>query len=114
MGDTFETMSGVKVVALVFGCIGALLGISYSPPMTKQTAFAAIIAGIVCGGLGPQLLAWAFGWKLPTVADNALAFICGVGGMFIIPGIITAWRGFAADPWGFVDRLRGISKGGDK
>lgn len=112
-GDTFETLSGVKVVALVFGCIGALLGISYSPPMSKQTAFAAIIAGIVCGGLGPQLLSWAFGWHLPVVADNAIAFISGVMGMFIVPGILVVGRNIAADPWSVIDRLRGIAKRDD-
>lgn len=111
---SFETVSGVKVVALVFGFIGAALGISYTPQITKKAAVAALASGIVCGGLGPSLLAWAFNWHLPATADNALAFVCGVGGMFIIPGLIAAWQGFAHDPWGFIDRLRGIAKRDDK
>ena len=114
MGDGFESLSGVKVVSLVFAFIGAALGISYTPDMTKRTAFAALIAGIVCGALGPELIAWAFNWKLPVLINNIFALLCGVGGMFIIPGVIVAWRGFATDPWAFVDRLRGSAKGGDK
>ena len=45
MNETFETITGVKVVALVFGFIGAALGISYTPAITKRTAFAALEAG---------------------------------------------------------------------
>lgn len=114
MGDGFETLSGVKVVSLVFAFIGAALGISYTPEMTKRTGFAALIAGIVCGALGPELIAWGFNWKLPIIINNIFAVICGIGGMFIIPGFIIAWQGFAKDPFGFADRLRGISKPVDK
>lgn len=102
-------MSGIKVVSLVFAFIGAALGISYTPEMTKRTAFAALIAGVVCGALGPELIAWGFSWKLPILINNIFALICGVGGMFIIPGLLTLWRGFAADPWAFFDRFRGAA-----
>ena len=78
-----------------------------------RTPSPAIIAGIVCGGLGPQLLSWAFGWHLPVVADNAIAFISGVMGMFIVPGILVVGRNIAADPWSVIDRLRGIAKRDD-
>ena len=114
MNDGFETLSGVKVVSLVFAFVGAALGISYTPNMTKRTAFAALVAGVVCGALGPELIAWGFNWKLPIIINNVFALICGVGGMFIVPGLITAWQGFAKDPWAFIDRLRGIAKPGDK
>lgn len=114
MGDGFETLSGVKVVSLVFAAIGAALGISYTPDMSKRTAFAALVSGIVCGALGPELLAWGFGWKLPILINNVFALICGIGGMYIIPGLILAWREFATNPWAFLDRLRGIAKPADK
>lgn len=114
MNDGFETLSGVKVVSLVFAFIGAALGISYTPDMTKRTAFAALIAGIVCGALGPELIAWSFNWKLPIIINNIFALLCGVGGMFIVPGVIVAWQGFANNPWTFIDRLRGVSKKEEK
>jgi len=113
LNETFETITGVKVVALVFGFIGAALGISYTPEITKRTAFAALIAGVVCGGLGPEGVQALFTTPVPKVILNAIAFICGVGGMFVVPGLIIAWKGFATDPWAFIDRLRGL-RGGDK
>lgn len=114
MNETFETLSGIKVVSLVFAFIGAALGISYTPEMTKRTALAALMAGVVCGALGPELIAWGFNWKLPILINNIFALLCGVGGMFIVPGVLKAWRGFADDPWAFVDRLRGMAKPADK
>ena len=117
MNETFETITGVKVVALVFGFIGAALGISYTPEITKRTAFAALIAGVVCGALGPEGVQALFANPLPMVIKNVVALICGLGGMFIVPGLLIAWKGFATDPWAFIDRLRGLrggDKGGDK
>lgn len=108
-------MSGVKVVALVFGFIGAALGITYTPEMTRRTAFAAMIAGIVCGGLGPELVQAVFASPMPMIIKNVIALVCGIGGMFIVPGFIAIWQGFAKDPWSFIDRIRGLrGKEGDK
>ena len=116
MNETFEAASGVKVVALVFGFIGAALGIVYTPEMTRRTAFAALIAGIVCGGLGPELLQSFIVAPLPTIIKNVVALVCGIGGMFIVPGVLSISQGFAKDPWGFIDRIRGLRgpKDGDK
>lgn len=97
--------AGFELIASVLGFIGAALGISYSPPMTKKEMFAALLAGLVCGVLGPQLVSQLY--QVPPIVNNALAFIFGLGGMFIIPGLLAMWRGFAVDPWSFIDRIRG-------
>jgi len=103
--------AGVKVVSLVFGAIGAALGIAYSPQMTRREMFAALLAGLVCASIMPQVLLHYL--ALPGWASNAAAFIFGVGGMFLVPGLIALWRGFAANPWGLLDWIRGGgSKGG--
>ena len=115
MNETFEAVSGVKVVALVFGFIGAALGITYTPEMTRRTAFAAMIAGVVCGGLGPEAVQALFTAPLPMTVKNLIALVFGIGGMFIVPGFIAIWQGFAKDPWGFIDRIRGLrGKEGEK
>lgn len=111
MNDSFETLSGMKIVWLVLGFIGAALGIRYSPPMSKGDAIAALGAGVVCAGFGPPLFAFWFSWKLPPVADNALAFVCGILGMFVVPGILSVGREFAANPWSFFDKLRSVFGG---
>jgi hypothetical protein len=97
---------GFELIAGVLGFIGALLGVSYSPPMSKKEMFAALGAGLVCGALCPLLIVQLYP-ALPPVASHALAFVFGVGGMFIVPGLLALWRGFAVDPWGFIDRIRG-------
>lgn len=109
---TFEK-AGFDLLTIVFGGIGALLGITYSPPMTKKEMVAALIAGFACAALGPELVAQFI--TLPAKVNNALGFLFGLGGMFIVPGLLALWRGFAVDPWGFIDRIRGIKKPeGDK
>ncbi|MFN8696303.1 MAG: hypothetical protein ACK5XE_08310 [Burkholderiales bacterium] len=103
---------GFELITAVLGFIGAALGISYSPPMTKKEMFAALLAGVVCAVLGPQLVAQIY--QLPSIVNNALAFTFGIGGMFIVPGLLTMWREFGVNPFGFIDRLRGVKRDEDK
>lgn len=107
-------MTGVKVVSLVFAFVGAALGIGYTPEITKRAAFAALVAGVTCGALGPEAVAWALGKPLPLIANNALAVVFGIGGMFIVPGVIRVWAQFRDDPFGWLDRFRGGPKGGSQ
>jgi len=102
-----EKMSwaGIELAAIVFALVGAALGVSYSPEMTKRQMSAAVLAGLACGALLPELVASVY--NMPAIAKNGLAFVFGIGGMFIVPGVIALWRGFANDPWAFFDRLRG-------
>lgn len=116
MQTAFEAFAGVKIVSLVFACIGAALGITYTKEMTKRTALAAMLAGICSGGLGPEFISWSLAIPLPAVVNNVLALVCGIGGMFIVPGILKIWQGFSDDPWQFFDRFRsafGKSKSGN-
>ena len=101
-----------ELITAVLGFIGAALGISYSPPMSKKEMFAALLGGVVCAVLGPQLVMQIY--TLPPIVNNALAFIFGIGGMFIVPGLLSFWRGFAVDPWGWLDKLRGQKDRGAK
>ena len=104
---------GFELITAVLGFVGAALGISYSPPMTKKEMFAALLAGVVCAVLGPSLVMQVY--AVPSIVNNALAFVFGIGGMFIVPGLLSLWRGFANDPWAWLDKLRGTTKaGGDK
>ena len=104
--------NGFELITAVLGFVGAALGISYSPPMSKKEMFAALLAGVVCAVLGPALVMQIY--ALPVIVNNAFAFIFGIGGMFIVPGLLALWRGFATNPWSFIDRIRGRSDGGEK
>lgn len=114
--ETFEALFGVKLVALVFGFIGAALGVRYSPPMTKADALTALVAGVVCAGFGPPLLTTWLGWHMPLIVDNAIAFVCGIVGMFVVPGILNIGRAFVADPLGMIAKARALlaGKGGSQ
>lgn len=105
---------GYELISAVLGFIGAALGISYSEPMSKKQMFAALMAGIACGVFLPLLVSSLY--ALPKVVNNALCLLFGMGGMFIVPAVLSVWRGFAADPWGVFDRLRGMTRkdGGEK
>lgn len=110
MDDILRALAdaGVSAATLVFGAVGAALGIAYTPAMTRREMLAALLAGLACSAILPQLIAqWI---HLNPVANNALSFLFGIGGMFIVPGLLAAWAGFRTDPWAFIDRLRGIKK----
>lgn len=114
MNEGFEALTGVKVVSLVFAFIGAALGIGYTPEITKRMAVAALIAGVTCGALGPEAVAYFYGKPIPLIVNNALAVVFGIGGMFIVPGLIRFWQDFRDNPLGFLDRFRGTGgKGGN-
>ncbi len=110
IGDAIAA-AGIKVVWLVFGFIGAALGVRYSPTMTKADALTALLAGVVCSGFGPPLLTTWFGWHMPPVVDNAIAFVCGIFGMFVVPGILNMGRAFVADPIAFIAKARAMLAG---
>lgn len=111
MNETIETMAGVKVVTMVFAIIGGLLGISYSPQITARAAFAACLSALVCGSLLPSAVGKYFGWEMSQLTSNGFAVIFGIGGMFIVPGILALWKAFAADPVGFLKKFVGATKG---
>jgi len=109
-------LGGVEFVTLVFGFIGAALGISYMPPMTRKEQFFALGSGLACAGLLPNLIPLIFtGIGFPAVAaalqigvvKSALGFVLGILGMFIVPGIIVFGIEFKLDPIGAIKWLVG-------
>lgn len=108
--DNFESQTGIKFVSLAMGFVGAALGISFTPPMSRKMAFGALLSGLVFGAFGPELLAFAFKTTFPPTVSNGIAVIFGVGGMFIVPGVVAFWQGFKDDPigwtFGILDKLR--------
>lgn len=103
-----RSVGGVSLLSLVFGFVGAALGISHLPPMTRKEMFFAFGSGVACAGLLPELLIIfleeAFGWKgLANVVKlgavkSSLAFVLGILGMFIIPGLIVVGQEWRIDP----------------
>lgn len=114
MSGTKLSWEGIELVSLVLGFIGSALGIAYMPKMDKAQLFAALLSGVVCAALGTPgfefaYMNWSPAWinpghePMPEVLSHIVAFFLGVGGMFIIPGMILFWR----NPVAFIQWLKG-------
>lgn len=101
---------GIELIWVVMGFIGAALGIGSMPPMSRRQMWVAFLSGLFFAAMAPQWADWGFqqwAWAnpmhepMPRFMGNTLAFFFGVGGMFLVPGMIAFWR----DPWGVIDKL---------
>lgn len=117
---------GIQLIWVVMGIFGAAIGLGSLPRMTRKQLWTAVASGIVFSAMAPQwanhayvhwLPTWvnASGAPLPSFMSGTIAFVFGIGGMFIVPGIIVFWQGFSTDPWGWfhklmdaINRARGI------
>lgn len=100
-------VGGISLLTLLFGFIGACLGISYMPPMSRKEQLFALLAGLACSALGPALLGWWLTRELPVPVASAIGFILGILGMFIVPGVIVFGQSFKKNPFFVIDWLRG-------
>jgi hypothetical protein len=114
-GDGKFSWEGIQLMWVVLGFIGAALGISRMPPMTKRDLFFSLFSGVVCAAFAPQWTAHfyrqSFGADIPVFMNNTVAFVLGIGGMFIVPGLIVFWQGFSKDPWGAVMKIVDVVRG---
>ena len=112
----FETATGFKVGLAVWSMFGALLGAGYAKDITPRLAAMVLLSGLACGSLAPegvQIVATKFfGFDhFPGVVSNGLAFIFGIGGMSIVPGVAKLWQDFRDDPVQLLRWFRGYLPG---
>lgn len=100
---------GIELIWVVLGIFGAAIGLGSMPKMNRPQLWTAVASGIVCSAMAPQ---WAnylaskwLAMTLPSFMAGTIAFVFGIGGMFIVPGIIVFWQGFQNDPWGWFHKL---------
>lgn len=105
------SIEGISLMSAALGFIGASLGIGYMPPMSKKQMFSALLAGVMCAALiAPLAAQWAgaqFDFVMPKGGHYLLGFFFGIGGMFIIPGVIVFWRTASTNPMAIVEWVRG-------
>lgn len=123
--ETKLSWEGIQLVWVVLGLFGAALGVGTLPPMTTRQCWVALGSGLVFAAYGPLWVNHAFqhwvpAWANPTQAAvpsfmlGSAAFICGVGGMFLVPAILSFWRdprAFAVRAWEFIKLARGKQGG---
>lgn len=121
MDEQRLSWGGIQLIWVVLGILGALLGIGSMPPMSNRQCWVALGSALVFSSYGPQWAAFIFAHWLPEWMNPAhapmpsfmlgsVAFVCGVGGLFLVPGIITVWkdpRGALRDLIEYLTRPRG-------
>jgi hypothetical protein len=112
----FATASwgGMKLLHLILGTMGAGASLFFLPQFSGLALGRTVTCGILCALVGTPLLKALFVRYLGEPiegAENVVAVVLGVGGVYIIPGAQKAWTAFREDPFAIVDRLRG--KGGN-
>lgn len=100
-------VGGISLLTLIFGFIGACLGISYMPPMSRKEQLFALLAGLSCSALAPALLGWWLARDVPVPVASAIGFVFGILGMFLVPGVIIFGQSFRSNPFFVIDWLRG-------
>jgi hypothetical protein len=102
-----EALFGVKAVFIKAGSAGAVVGAVAQRVRDWREAIGRGIAGIGCAAYLAPAAARKIG--IEQVDDvAAMAFVMGLGGMWLAAAIIAA----AKDPWGTWDRFRGKNAGG--
>lgn len=106
---SFLAGSGITIFTIVFGTLGAALGIAYSPKMEPRQMWAALFSGLACASLIPQICAHY--WPMPEVVKNGLAFFFGVVGLFIVPGFLVVGQRFKENPFWLIEWLLRLKNG---
>lgn len=89
---------GINAVALVAGTVGAIINVTLNDKLTSfRSAFAQMMAGIVCSGYGSTVLVdWL---KITSPGATGLTgLFLGLAGMYISRGIMRLGERFAKDP----------------
>lgn len=83
-------MLGVKLATLAAGFAGAVVSLSYIKPLSKLQAVMSVCAGMLSSAyLTPAAMYYI---ELPPEAahlENGVAFFIGLGGMHIIPALLS-------------------------
>lgn len=128
MDDQHWSWEGIQLIWVVLGIFGAAMGIGAMPPMTKKQCWTALGSGVFFASYGPQwmnygFIHWVPAWinaghdPMPSFMLGSVAFVCGVGGLFLIPGILAFWRdpkGTVLDIWRAVTTLNRAPKEGEQ
>lgn len=81
----FETVTGVKLLTLVPGFLGAALSLSYAKDLSRKQAVIALTLGAAVAVYGaPLLMQWLPGtW--PPALERCFAFFLGLFAMPVVP-----------------------------
>lgn len=98
--DPEASFLGLKFSTLLAGFVGGLVSLSFLKDLTRFQAILAVFTGIASAGyLTPALQLWI---QVGPELENAVAFVIGLCGMNIIPGLLFVSERFRANPVSFL------------
>jgi uncharacterized membrane protein len=92
---------GVTVATLMFGFVGAAIGVGATENYTRRQQVVAMLAGIFCAAVMPQAIAQY--WGMHVYIKNALAFVSGILGLLMVMALIQLGRAMVKNPMFFFD-----------
>lgn len=115
-----STWGDIKLMHIIMGTAGAGVTLWFVEGFRMRVLGATVTCGIVCAAVFTPGIEYA--WmhlfvdtprkEIPNVVENVIAFMLGVGGMSIIPGITNWWIRFKKNPTAFIERVLTFFKGG--
>lgn len=118
MKDDGLSFEGIRLITIILGFVGAALGISYTRQMSKRDQWAALLSGVAMCMLIPQASSdwWHshYNEEMSPAINNIVAFLSGLFGMFIVPGLLVIGEKFKTNPWWVIDWVRGFRKNDDQ
>mgnify|MGYP000903325134 FL=1 len=100
---------GVRLVHLMFGAVGAAITLSMAQGWTWRQVLMTLSTGLGAAAFGTP---YALHYLTPpaplaAIGESAYAALLGAVGCYAIPGLHNGAKAFAANPFGFVDWVRG-------
>lgn len=87
---------GIKANLIFGGFSGAVVSLVANKRLTFMQSVITIICGVLSSGyITPGISEY---FHLSRSGENMLAFFIGIGGMYVIIGIIRFWEGFSKNP----------------
>jgi len=106
---------GMKLLHLILGTMGAGVSLFFLPQFSTLALGRTVFAGVCCAVVGTPFLVALYSKYMGEPlqgAENVLAALLGVLGVYLIPGAQALGRKWRDNPWGFIDRIRGRGPGG--
>lgn len=85
MSSDFETSTGIKLLTLIPGFVGAALSLSYAKELTRTQSIVALVLGAAVAVYGAPLVMQWLGTGWPDSLERCIAFFLGLFAMPIVP-----------------------------
>jgi len=97
-----NTLIGIKLATAAAGFLGAVASLSAIKPLSRTSAFMAVLTGAAVAGYITPVAAHYL--TMPEELQNGAAFVLGLTSMHIVPGLLKLGEMFRDNPLAFLRR----------